>query len=67
MLKEAINEVGIQKIAEHCDVSVRAVYKWCSRGVLPRTEYTGETQYAQTIEELSDGKFTKSELLNLPR
>jgi hypothetical protein len=67
MLKEAIVSIGAQKIADQCQVSVRAVYKWCERGMLPRTEFTGETSYAEKIETLSNGKFKREELLNLPR
>ncbi|WP_136484673.1 helix-turn-helix domain-containing protein [Vibrio sp. H11] len=67
MLREAITSIGVQKISEQCNVSVRAVYKWCEKGVLPRTEYTGETHYAEQIEELSDGKYSKDQLLNIPR
>ncbi|BBM66326.1 hypothetical protein VA249_29720 [Vibrio alfacsensis] len=67
MLKEAITSIGAQKIAEQCNVSVRAVYKWCEKGVLPRTEHTGETNYAEQIELLSKGEFKKEQLLNLPR
>lgn len=67
MLKKAISSIGSQKIAERCQVSVRAVYKWSERGFLPRTEYTGETNYAEQIEELSEGLYRKDQLLNLPR
>ncbi len=67
MLKEAITSIGTQKIADHCHVSVRAVYKWCEKGCLPRTEYTGETNYAEKIEALSEGRYKKEDLLRLPR
>lgn len=67
MLRDAITSIGTQKIAKRCKVSVRAVYKWCERGVLPRTEYTGETNYAEQIEVLSGGQYKKEQLLGLPR
>ena len=67
MLREAITSIGAQKISEKCNVSVRAVYKWCEKGVLPRTEFTGETNYAEQIEKLSEGQYSKESLLNLPR
>lgn len=67
MLKEAIKSIGAQKVSDKCQVSVRAVYKWSERGVLPRTDYTGETNYAEIIANLSEGKHTKEELLSVPR
>lgn len=67
MLRKAIASIGVQKVSDRCKVSVRAVYKWCEKGVLPRTEYTGETNYAEQIEELSNGQYKKDQLLNLPR
>lgn len=67
MLKKAITSVGIQRVAEKCNVSTRAVYKWVNKGVLPRTDFTGETRYAEIIAELSQGEFTKDDLLSLPR
>ncbi|EKO3727505.1 hypothetical protein GCS56_001682 [Vibrio metschnikovii] len=67
MLREAITSIGVQKISEECHVSVRAVYKWCEKGVLPRTEYTGETNYAEIIEALSNGDYKKEQLLGIPR
>lgn len=45
-LRKAIECVGgAPKAAKACGVSVRAVYKWLSADSLPRTEYTGETDY----------------------
>lgn len=35
-----------------------------ARGVLPRTEYTGETSYAKTLASNSNGAFTDEWLLN---
>ncbi|MDW2310601.1 hypothetical protein [Vibrio sp. 1075] len=43
------------------------MYKWCEKGCLPRTEYTGETNYAEKIEALSEGRYKKEDLLSLPR
>jgi len=33
------------------------------KGVLPRTEYTNETQYAETLAKNSNGAFTATWLL----
>ena len=32
-----------------CGISRQAVDKWLSKGSLPRTEYTGETNYAERL------------------
>jgi predicted DNA-binding transcriptional regulator AlpA len=54
-LEQAIMSLGIKKIAEVCCVKVPAVYRWYRRGRLPRTELTGETNYAQLLAlETSD-------------
>ncbi|MFB8829084.1 hypothetical protein ACE0DR_06160 [Azotobacter sp. CWF10] len=46
-LRESINKAGgVANAAAICGVSQRAIYKWLTTGALPRTEYTGETNYA---------------------
>jgi|TARA_R110001606_G_scaffold397010_3_gene572345 hypothetical protein len=64
-LKELIGnlEGGVPTVASVCSVSVRAVYKWIERNRLPRTEYSNETNYAQKIEQASEGKILASDLL----
>ena len=63
-LKKSIAQVGgAAKAAAICGVSQRAVYKWLSSGSLPRTEYTGETHYAQRLAGASMGQFTAEWLL----
>lgn len=53
-LKQAIESAGgVQLVASACGVTPRALYKWLTSGFLPRTEYTGETQYAETISALA--------------
>jgi len=49
-LLEAVNKAGSQKaLGEICGVSQPTVFDWVKRGKLPRTEYTGETNYAEKI------------------
>lgn len=49
-LRESIDKAGgVANSATVCGVSQRAIYKWLSAGALPRTEYTGETHYAERI------------------
>lgn len=50
--------------AKICNVSVRAVYKWISHGRLPRTDYTGETNYAEKLAVSTGGKHSASEFLS---
>jgi hypothetical protein len=68
-LKEAINliEGGVPKAADVCGVSVRAVYKWLDRNRLPRTEYTGETNYAKKLEAASNGAVSAKILLDFTK
>lgn len=61
--KSVIDAVGGVKAASKiCGISPRAMYKWLDSGSLPRTDYTGETNYADLLAEASDGKFTADEL-----
>lgn len=45
-------------------VTYQAVRKWAAAGRLPRTEWTGETRYAEAIEAMLGGGFTKDALMN---
>lgn len=67
-LRELIDEAGgPEVVAKASGVSLRAVYKWFGSGGLPRTEYTGETQYATAIESVSNGRVTQQQLLEAGR
>ena len=49
-LKDAITAAGgAVKVSSLCRVSPRAVYKWMAANSVPRTEYTGETNYLGLI------------------
>lgn len=51
-IKEAVQSVGGAKAAaKACGVSVRAIYKWIAADALPRTEYTGETDYVAQLAQ----------------
>jgi hypothetical protein len=53
-LKKSIDDAGgVSAVALACGKTPRAIYKWLVTGALPRTEYTGETQYAKKIAELA--------------
>jgi len=53
-LKKSIDDAGgVTAVALACGKTPRAVYKWLVADALPRTEYTGETQYTKKIAELA--------------
>lgn len=63
-VKQAIASAGgAIPASSACGVSPRAVYKWMASNCLPRTEYTGETSYAEKLAQVSGGAFTAAELL----
>ncbi|AXR28624.1 helix-turn-helix domain-containing protein [Pseudomonas aeruginosa] len=70
-LKQAVEKAGgVSQVAASCEVSPRAVYKWLASGRLPRTDYTGETDYAERICGLARGKgfdLSPAELRASPR
>jgi hypothetical protein len=59
--------VGYDKLAKSCGVTRRAVVKWVISGHLPRTDWTGETNYAAVIDSLTDGEVSRSALLGTRR
>ena len=53
-LKNSIDAAGgVPAVALACGKTPRAIYKWLVADALPRTVYTGETQYAKKIAELA--------------
>lgn len=65
-IQKAADLIGVYGIARACGLRGPSVYKWIENGRLPRTEWTGETDYASKIEIACDGKVTKAELLIKP-
>lgn len=65
-LAKAIEIVGLQKLADGLGLTYQAIRKWEAAGRLPRTEWTGETAYAEKIERMCGGAVTRRELLQLP-
>lgn len=62
-LSFAIETIGLGKLGAELRVSGQAIRKWEANGRLPRTEWTGETRYAEKIERLMEGEVTKAQLL----
>lgn len=65
LISEAVDHLGGPKaVAALCGLtSYQAIRKWEKNG-LPRSEHSGETQYAETLEKASSGKYTKQKLLD---
>lgn len=63
-LSRAIEIVGLQPLAKALSVTYQAIRKWEAMGRLPRTEWTGETNYASIIEQQTNGEITRAQLLS---
>lgn len=66
-LGDVIKSVKVSVVAHACGLTPKAIYKWIERGTLPRTEFTGETEYAKRIANASQGKFTELEILEISK
>lgn len=67
LISKAIDLIGLRPLARECGVTPQAIYKWRDRGRVPRTDWTGETDYAVRIEKATKGQITRDQLLNLKR
>lgn len=65
-LEQAFDILGPAKVARICGVKGPSAIKWRAKGSLPRTEWTGETNYAAQLEEATNGAVKRSDLLALP-
>ena len=54
---------SFDKLGVICGVTGKAVNKWYLAGKPPRTEYTGETNYAVLISNAVDGAVKPSDLI----
>lgn len=66
-LGDVIKGVRVSVVADICGLTPKAVYKWIERGALPRTEFTGETDYAVKIAKASGGKYSASEIRRISK
>lgn len=62
-IAKAIEIVGLSPLADRLGITYQAIRKWERAGRMPRTEFTGETQYSAQIEKLTKRKVTRSQLL----
>ena len=63
LITKAINHGHVTIIARACNVTYQAVRRWERDGRLPRTDLTGETDYAARIARSTRYKISKSALL----
>lgn len=66
-LGDIIKQIRVPVVAKACERTPRAIYKWINSGCLPRTDYTGETEYASKIAAVSGGQFTASQILEISK
>lgn len=63
-LAKVVRSIGGQvKAGESCGVSAAMVGKWIRQQHLPRTEYTGETNYAEALSKATGGRYSKKWIL----
>ena len=62
-LDRAVEFVGLAKLSRELTVSHQAIRKWQRAGRMPRTEWTGETDYSQAIQRLTAGAVSRDMLL----
>jgi hypothetical protein len=62
-ISQVIERVGLSELAKALTVSYQAIRKWEAAGRLPRTEWTGETSYAQRMSALTGGEVSVDALL----
>lgn len=55
-LAHAVQLVGMRPLAKACGVTIQSIQKWLASGYLPRTDYTGETDYASVIAREVEAK-----------
>jgi hypothetical protein len=68
LITQAVFDAGSYiAIARHCCVTYQAVKRWERTGRLPRTDLTGETDYAGAIARATKGKVKRKALLDQTR
>ncbi len=65
LISQAIELTSLTRLAKACGVTYQSVKRWEAKGRVPRTDWTGETDYASRIEEATGGRITRAQLLDL--
>lgn len=64
-ISKVIDLAGLLPTAQTCGISYQAIRKWEANESLPRTDFTGETNYAEKLSALVDNKVTRDQLLSM--
>ncbi len=61
-LEQAIARIGLSRMAKELSLTAPAIRKWQRAGRLPRTDWTGETRYAEQISTMCGGVPSEQDL-----
>jgi len=64
-ITKVIQIAGLNPTAKAVGVSYQAVRKWEANGCLPRTEFTGETNYAAKLANLVQHEVSEKQLMSM--
>ncbi len=62
LITQAIQIAGLGNLAIDCGVTYQALRKWERAKRLPRTDWTGETDYASAIDRATSGQISRQAL-----
>lgn len=62
-IDEAIEIVGLQKLAAELGISYQSMIGWKDRNRMPDSEYSCRTRYAEKIQKLTNGKVKQRDIL----
>ena len=63
-VQRAVIQAGGQAaVARACGIRQQSVFRWVHTGHLPRTEWTGETDYSSVLASMDGVSVTREELL----
>ncbi len=62
-MKKAFKLIGKTALAKHLGVRYQSIDQWIVAGKMPLSEYSGDTMYSTTIQRVTKGKVTVTDLL----